>query len=123
MEDNATAAGNTAQLPRETVRMGTKMGFSTRVYPNVVGGQCERCGVMDKFQPAEYQYKLCEHYRGMSLECNYCEPTKDQKEVTRISRLHMYDHPFQRDAQGRPAIGVVCDSFACTDAFRKEFGA
>lgn len=107
---------------RETVRKGNVMGFTTRVYPKIYGGICEKCGVLDKNQGSEYQYKLCEHYRGLSLECNYCDPTKDQKEVTRISQLYVYDHPFQKDSQGNPALAVVCDSFTCQDQFNKEYG-
>lgn len=107
---------------RETVRKGGQMGFTTRIYPAVYGGLCEACGVVDKNQDSSYQYKLCEHYRGLSLECNYCEPTKDQNEVARISKLYVFDHPFQKDSSGRPALGVVCDSFNCQNAFNLEYG-
>lgn len=120
--DNPTAVSYTAQPPRETEKKGGVNQQFTRVYPRVKGGQCERCGVVDKNQPAEYQYKLCEHYRGLSLECSYCEPTKDQKEVTRISDLYIYDHPTKRDSFGRPVLGVVCDSFTCQNSFNIEFG-
>lgn len=110
-------------MTRETVRTGGKQGFTTRVYPEVYGGLCEKCGVVDKNLDSQEQYKLCEHYRNMSLECNYCDATKDQREVTRIAKLHMFDHPFQKDSNGQPRLGVVCDSFMCTNAFRMEFGA
>lgn len=107
---------------RETARKGGIMGFTTRVYPKVYGGICEKCGVLDPNQPSEYQYKLCEHYRGLSLECNYCDPTKDQKEVTRISQLYVFDHPNMRDSRGEPVLGVVCDSFTCQNQFNVEYG-
>ena len=108
--------------PRETARKGGVMATYTRIYPKVYGGICEKCGVLDRNQDSEVQYKLCEHYRGMSLECNYCEPTKDQTEVTRISKLYIYDHPTMKDSYGRPTLGVVCDSFNCQNKFNEEFG-
>jgi len=107
---------------RETARKNGVMGFTTRVYPKIYGGICESCGVLDKNQGAEYQYKLCEHYRGLDLECNYCDGTKDQKEVTRISQLYVYDHPVMKDSVGQPVLGVVCDSFTCQNTFNIEYG-
>jgi hypothetical protein len=121
MNNNPNAAVQSVPL-RETARKGGVMGFSTRRYPKIYGGQCEYCGVVDKNQPSQYQYKLCEHYRGLSLECNYCEPTKDQNEVARISQLFVFDHPTQKDTMGRPVLGVVCDSFTCQDQFNREYG-
>lgn len=120
--NNPTAEGQMAPSQRETVRKGGVMGFTTRVYPKIYGGVCEKCGILDKNQDSMYQYKLCEHYRGLSLECNYCEPTKDRTEVTRISNLYVYDHPTKKDSQGQPALGVVCNSFTCTNQFNIEYG-
>ncbi len=118
---NPAAAGQTVPL-RETEKKGGVMGLYTRIDPRIYGGICEKCGVLDKNQESEYQYKLCEHYRGLNLECSYCDPTKDQREVTRISQLYVYDHPFKKDQYGRPVLGVVCDSFTCQNAFNIEFG-
>lgn len=112
---------NVAQ-PRQAVRQEGRMGARTRVYPRVIGGICERCGVLNSNADSQDQYKLCEHYRGMTLECNFCDPTKDQREVTRISRLYVYDHQTQKDEYGRPALAVVCDSFTCTAKHRQELG-
>lgn len=121
MENNPNVVVQPAPI-RETEKKGGVSTLYTRIYPNVTGGLCEKCGVMDKNQPSEYQYKLCEHYRGLSLDCSYCDPTKDQKEVTRISKLYVYDHPFKKDSYGRPVLGVVCDSFTCQNQFNIEFG-
>lgn len=118
--DNPTATGQSVSN-RQTARQGGTMGFYTRVYPRIYGGQCEKCGVLDKNQPAEYQYKLCEHYRGLAIECNYCDATKDQKEVTRISDLYVYDHPSMRDSKGEPMLAAVCNSFTCQNAFNIEY--
>ena len=120
--NNPTAGGQIAPSTRETVRKGGVMGFTTRVYPHVYGGLCEKCGVIDPNQESTVQYKLCEHFRGLSLECNYCEPTKDQNETTRVSNLYVYDHPTMKDQHGRPSLGVVCNAFTCTNAFNLEYG-
>lgn len=118
---NPNAAVQSVPPLRETVRKEGAMGFTTRVYPKIYGGICERCGVLDPNRESMDQYKLCEHYRGLNLECNYCDATKDQREVTRISKLYVYDHPFQKDAVGRPQLAVVCDAFTCTSKFNAEF--
>ena len=118
---NPTATGQNVSN-RETARKAGIIGFTTRVYPRIYGGLCEKCGVLDKNMDAIYQYKLCEHYRGLSIECNYCDPTKDQNEVTRISQLYVYDHPTMRDSKGQPMLGAVCDSFICQNAFNIEYG-
>lgn len=119
---NPNAPVQNVTMPRETVRKGGQQGYTTKVYPKVRAGICERCGVLDPNRDSQDQYKICEHYRGMSLECNYCDPTKDQREVTRISELYIYDHPFQKDDHGRPALGVRCDSFTCMNKFYAEMG-
>lgn len=119
---NPTAVSQTAQPPRETEKKEGRVALYTRVYPAVYGGICEKCGVIDPNQPSTSQYKLCEHYRAMTLECSYCDATKDQNEVTRLSKLYVYDHPYKKDQHGRPVLGVVCDSFNCQNQFNLEFG-
>ena len=110
-----------AQQPRTTVRKEGQMGARTRVYPKVKGGICDWCGVVDNNRDSVDQYKLCPHYRGLTLECNYCDAAKDQREVTRISNLYVYDHLTQRGPDGLPALAVVCDAFTCTSKFNEEF--
>lgn len=124
MNNNPTAAGQTVSPPRETERKGGVMQMLTRIYPRIYGGICERCGVIDPNQPSTNQYRLCEHYRGLThgVECSYCEATKDPQEVTRISNMYVYDHPTKKDAYGRPVLGAVCDSFTCQNQFNIEFG-
>lgn len=89
----------------------------SRVYPRVLGGQCEFCGTIDKDQPGQYQYKLCPHYQGLDLKCVYCPPEKDQDDVVRTSRLNVREHPY------RPGeLLVWCQSFECLKKFEQEFG-
>ncbi len=124
MNNNPTAAGATVQPPRQTERKGGVTTLYTRVYPRIYGGVCEKCGVMDNNQPSTNQYRLCEHYRGLGvpIECSYCEPTRDVKEMTRISQLYVYDHPTKRDELNRPVLSAVCDSFTCQNQFNNEWG-
>lgn len=107
---------------RTTVRQEGQMGARTNWYPKIRGGICEKCGVLDANRDSQDQYKLCPHYRGMSIECNFCDPTKDQREVARISELFIYDHSTKKDEQGRPLLACVCDSFTCTTKHRQELG-
>jgi hypothetical protein len=122
--NTSTAESHTAPIPRETERQEGTTALVTRVYPKIYGGLCEKCGVIDPNAPSTYQYRLCEHYRDLpqGLTCSYCEPTKSQEEVTRISKLYVYDHPYKKDGYGRPILGCVCDSFLCQNKFNLEFG-
>ena len=95
---------------------GTTSSPLSRVYPKVLGGQCEFCGTLDPHQPGQYQYKLCEHYRGMDLKCVYCPAHKDQDEVVRNSTLNVREHPY------RPGELVVwCGSFECSNKHLETF--
>lgn len=123
-QNDQAAVGHIAPIPRETERKDGRVTMTTRIYPRIHGGLCEKCGVIDPNSPSVQQYRMCEHYRDLpnGIECSYCEPTKDPQEVTRISQLYVYDHPTKRDSHGRPVLGAVCDSFACQNAFNLEFG-
>lgn len=95
-------------------RRGSQTAPTSRRYPNVRGGTCEFCGLMDKDVEAIDQYKLCEHYRGKQLECSYCPPGKAD-EVTRRSVLKIYDHPNGQE------LVVVCDSYDCESKHQNRF--
>lgn len=88
----------------------------SRRFPQVRGGQCEFCGTIDAWQPGQYQYKLCPHYRGMDLKCVYCPPHKDQEEVVRNSTLNVAEHPWR---QGE--LVVWCGSFECSKKHMDTF--
>lgn len=118
---NPTTESNTAQLPREIERQGQKSEAYTKMYPLVKGGQCDFCGVIDSNQPAEFQYKLCPHFRGMDLRCSYCDESKNPVEVNGRSWLKIHDHPSDRDMYGRPKLVVVCDSFKCSEKHLARF--
>lgn len=109
---------NYASQPRNmrlTPRGVTSSPIS-RVFPRILGGQCEFCGTQDPNQPGQYQYKLCPHYRGMDMRCVYCPDHKDQDEVVRGSTLNVREHPY------RPGELVIwCNSFECNKKHRETF--
>ena|SRR3990167_6478574 len=88
----------------------------TRHFPQVRAGVCEYCGVIDRNQPGQYQYKLCPHYRGMELRCVYCPDAKDQDEVVRNSILHVMEDPYN---PGR--LVIHCGHFECVKRFEQQF--
>lgn len=104
MENNAPGTvAPSAQLPNYShqprqmrlERQGADTVAYSRRFPQIRGGQCEFCGVVDHHQPGHLQYKLCPHYRGMEAKCVYCPREKDQTEVVRISKLNVAEHPHQ----------------------------
>lgn len=106
------------QLPRNmrVERAGTVSAqYSTR-WPQIRGGTCEFCGVMDPNQPAQFQYKLCNHFRGMTARCTYCPENKDPDEITYHSTLNVATHP-----DNPSTIIMWCNSYACSDAHLKRF--
>lgn len=85
-------------------------------YPDVRGGTCERCGVINPNDEAINQYKYCEHYRGMQLGCSYCPGSTDQNEVIRRSVLKITDSP-----DNASELVIVCGAFECADKHLKRF--
>lgn len=88
----------------------------TRRFPQVRAGTCEFCGVIDPKYPAQYQYKLCPHYRGQDLWCSYCPGSKNREEVVAHSIMNIAESP-----DGTKLI-VWCDSLECSDKHMKRFG-
>lgn len=105
-------------LPRQkTVERTGGSGSNAVVhYPQVRGGVCEFCGVLDPNQPSQFQYKLCPHYRGMALRCTYCPASKDSDDVNYHSTLNITEHPDNPDK-----LVVVCNSYECTKKHEERF--
>lgn len=97
-------------------RQGLRSEPHTYRFPEVRGGICEYCGVMDGNVDSQNQYKLCPHFRGMQLMCSYCPSTKNPDEVIKRSTLNIHRHP-----QNPETLVVVCDSFECSDKHIKRF--
>jgi len=106
------------QAPRQLriERQGSQSEPYVRHFPQVRGGVCEFCGVLDPNTPSQYQYKLCPHYRGMNLRCTYCPPEKDPDEVIRSTKLEIVEHP------DRPGVMIaVCSSYDCEKKHQERF--
>jgi len=106
------------QQPRQlrVERVGAYSEPLVHHYPQVRGGVCEFCGILDPNVPSQFQYKLCPHYRGQNLWCSYCPAEKDPEEVVRASKLEVVDHP---DKPGQ--IIVVCDCYDCQKKHQDRF--
>ena len=98
-------------------RQGSSSEPYTVRYPEVRGGVCEFCGILDNNTPSEYQYKLCPHFRGIGqLVCTYCADSKNPDEVARSSTLNIHQHPDNPDK-----LVVVCASYECSQKHEKRF--
>ena len=97
-------------------RQGVQAVPFTRRYPQVRGGICEWCGVMDNKIPSQFQYKLCPHFRGMELRCSYCDEAKDPDEVIGHATLNVAEHPDNPDK-----LVVWCNSYTCSGKHEARF--
>lgn len=113
--NNPTDGAVYAPVKRSIERKGSTSAPMSRMYPQIRGGICEFCGVIDPNQPSIYQYKLCPHWRGLELQCTYCDAMKNPDEVVRMSIINIYDHPTTGE------YVVVCDSYDCVKAHRERF--
>lgn len=116
--ERASAPATYAPLPRQmqVERQGEISSPYSRRFPEVRGGICEYCGVLDGNQPSQYQYKLCPHYRGMQLACTYCPDSKDPDDVINHSNLKVAEHPDNPNK-----LVVWCDSFECSKKHLERF--
>jgi hypothetical protein len=106
------------QMPKDmrVERQGQRGVPVTRRYPQVRGGVCEYCGVIDAHTPSQFQYKLCPHYRGMQIRCSYCDETKNPDDVIYHSNMNIAEHP------DKPGVLVMwCDSYNCSKAHLERF--
>lgn len=105
-------------MPRQKTleRQGSAGAAYSIRYPQVRGGICEYCGVIDPHQPSQYQYKLCPHYRGMQLRCTYCPEAKDVDDVIYHADLNVAEHPDNPDK-----LVVWCNSYECSKKHLERF--
>lgn len=107
-----------ASLPRE-MRLSPR-GVSSepvsRRFPRIIAGVCEYCGVIDRNQPGEYQYKQCPHYRGMDAKCVYCPLSENQDEVVRGRTLNVAEDPFQKGQ-----LIMWCNATECSRKHREKY--
>ena len=100
----------------EVERIGGASSGTTFIYPEVRGGVCEFCGIIDGNYPSNYQYKLCQHYRGKQLACSYCPSEKDVDDVITHARLRILQHP-----DNAKKLVICCDAFDCKKAHEKRW--
>lgn len=105
-----------APRPKTIERQGARSEPYTQRYPQVRGGICEFCGVLDPRVSSEFQYKLCPHYRGMELRCSYCDETKNPDEVVYHANMNVAAHPDNPDK-----LIVWCDSYECSRKHEARF--
>lgn len=111
-----TPAPRPAPRVMRVERQGAEGSPSSVRYPQIRGGICEFCGVLDGNTPAQFQYKLCPHYRGMQARCTYCPESKDPDDVIYHEVLNVAEHP------DKPGLLVMwCGSFTCSAAHTKRF--
>ncbi len=103
--------------PKTLERQGDKSEPYTRRLPQVRGGVCEYCGILDKNTPSQYQYKLCPHFRDIGqLRCTYCDGTKDPDEVVSMSTINVAEHP------DTPNTWIAwCDRYECSRKHAARF--
>lgn len=97
-------------------RQGQNSASYSERFPQVRGGVCEFCGIVDQNVPSEHQYKLCPHYRGAQLRCSYCDETKNPDEVNGKSVLNIAKHP-----DNPSKLVVWCDSYECSKRHLERF--
>lgn len=98
-------------------RRGAETVPFTKMYPQVRGGVCEFCGVIDSNRPSVEQYRLCPHFKEMGeLQCSYCPASKDPTEVVRSHTLIIHDHPYNPNQ-----VVVVCDDYECSRKHLERF--
>lgn len=105
-------------MPRQkhVERQGSKSQPYVHHHPQVRGGVCDWCGILDPNVAAEHQYKLCPHFRGMLLRCSYCDENKNPDDVAYHAVLNITDSPTDPNA-----LVVVCDSYECSRRHQARF--
>lgn len=106
------------QAPRQMriERQGSRSEPYTQRFPQIRGGVCEFCGVLDGNVPSQYQYKLCPHYRGMQARCTYCPESKDPDEVVYHANMNVATHPDNENI-----LIMWCDAYECSRAHEARF--
>ena len=106
-----------APVQKTIERQGASTEPYTRRLPQVRGGVCEFCGVLDKNIPAQDQYKLCPHFRGIQeLRCSYWDEAKNPIDVNLKAILNIAEHPDNPNK-----LVVWCNSYECSGKHEKRF--
>jgi len=119
-ETEAPVAEVTPPAPprvRTIERQGDRSEPYTHRLPQIRGGVCEFCGIIDNNIPSQHQYKLCPHYRNIGqVHCSYCDGSKDPDEVISMSAMNVAEHPDKPDQ-----LVVWCDRYECSRKHEARF--
>lgn len=108
----------------QSERQGSQSEVYVRRYPDITGGICDFCGILNNLLPSEVQY-MQKHVDGClyaqagglgQLRCTYCPANADPVEVIKQRRLAVHDSPSM---PGK--LLAVCDSLTCSDKHIKRF--
>lgn len=98
-------------------RQGAVSAPVTQMYPRVISGICEFCGVINSDYPSTEQYKFCQHFKGLGeLRCSYCPDNVDPVQVVYHANMKIHGHPDNPNK-----LVVVCDSLNCSDKHLERF--
>lgn len=106
-----------APVTKQIERRGaTTVPYSHRM-PQIRGGICEWCGVKDPNVPSQFQYQLCDHFRGLGeMRCSYCDDAVNPSDVISHSVINVAEHP------NNPSQLVVwCNGYACSAKHEARF--
>ncbi len=109
----------TPVAPRHRIieRQGPRSEAYTRRLPQIRGGICEYCGVMDPNVPSQFQYQLCPHFRGLGeIRCSYCDEAKNPTDVLLHSVMNIAEHPDNPNN-----LVVWCNSYECSRKHEARF--
>ena len=96
--------------PKSLERQGGYTEPMTRRLPQIRGGVCEFCGILDKNVPSHFQYQLCPHFRGLGeMRCSYCNEAINPTDVIKQGIINVAEHPDNPDK-----LVVWCNSYACS---------
>lgn len=108
-----------------TVEQSESSGFPAATkLPNIRGGICEFCGVVDPKVPSHLQYTLqhapnCPYtrYGGLKeVKCSYCPEGTDLDDVRAHRVFSVFEFP-----PNSGKLTVVCDDMRCESAHFKRF--
>ena len=105
-------------------RQGNRSEVYTRRYPDIIGGVCEYCGVLDKSKPSEEQYTVthvstCTYSTigGLGeLRCTYCPESVNPVDVVKQRKLTVHESPTNPGQ-----LIAVCDSYECSRKHENRF--
>lgn len=104
-----------------STRILERQGQRTEPYvkhlPKIYGGVCEHCGIIDPHVASQDQWRLCQHFRGISeMRCSYCDESVNPAEVVRRAVLNITEHPNDPNR-----LIVCCDSYTCVRKHEQRF--